>query len=235
MNYKRSEVIMKKEDIIQKYRTEAKMGIDDLRAIISMLRAPDGCPWDKVQTHESIRNNFIEETYEAVEAIDNGDVPLLREELGDVLLQVVFHACMEEEKGSFSLDDVANEVCRKLVLRHPHVFADVQADTVGAVLNNWDAIKQKSKHQSTATETLESVARSLPALMRAEKMYGRAAKAGYAGAAMPSDDDSSVGADLLRIVCRAKDNGIDAEQKLYEACDAMTERVRAAENGSAVK
>lgn len=225
---------MKKENIIQKYRTEVKMGIDDLRAIISMLRAPDGCPWDKVQTHESIRNNFIEETYEAVEAIDNGDVPLLREELGDVLLQVVFHACMEEEKGSFSLDDVANEVCRKLVLRHPHVFADVQADTVSAVLNNWDAIKQKSKHQSTAAETLESVARSLPALMRAEKMYGRAAKAGYAGAAMPSDDDSSVGADLLRIVCRAKDNGIDAEQKLYEACDAMTERVRAAENESAV-
>lgn len=91
---------------------------------------------------ESIRNNFIEETYEAVEAIDNSDIPLLREELGDVLLQVVFHTCMEEEKGSFSLDDVANEVCRKLVLRHPHVFSDVQADTVGAVLSNWDAISR---------------------------------------------------------------------------------------------
>ena len=221
---------MKKEEIIKKYKTEALMGIDDLRAIISMLRAPDGCPWDKVQTHESIRNNFIEETYEAVEAIDNSDIPLLREELGDVLLQVVFHTCMEEEKGSFSLDDVANEVCRKLVLRHPHVFSDVQADTVGAVLSNWDAIKQKSKHQSTVTETLESVARSLPALLRAEKMYGRAVKGGYACAAMPSEDDSSVGADLLRIVCKAKDSGIEAEQQLYEACDAMTERVRKAEN-----
>ncbi|MBQ6413231.1 MAG: nucleoside triphosphate pyrophosphohydrolase, partial [Ruminococcus sp.] len=99
--------------------------ISDLVQIMHILRAPDGCPWDKVQTHESIRQNFIEETYEAVEAIDKKDVPLLREELGDVLMQVIFHCIMEEEQGTFSFDDVCNEVCQKLIIRHPHVFGNI--------------------------------------------------------------------------------------------------------------
>lgn len=223
----------KKQQIVNKYKTDVKMSIDDLRVITELLRAPDGCPWDREQTHESVRNNFIEETYEVIEAIDSGDIALMREELGDVLLQILFHARMEEECGHFDLDDVSDEVCRKLVLRHPHVFGDVEADTTDQVLSNWDAIKQKSKNQSTATETLESVAKSLPALMRAEKMYGRACKAGYGDAAMPDEQDGSLGARLLRLIAEAREQGLDAEQLLYNECDAMTERVRKAENSDA--
>ncbi|MDL2234521.1 MazG family protein, partial [Ruminococcaceae bacterium OttesenSCG-928-L11] len=129
--------------------TKESYGIDDLLAIMAMLRAPDGCPWDRDQTHASIRRNFIEETYEAVEAIDTNDTALLKEELGDVLLQVVFHARMEEENGSFSFYDVCDGVCKKLIHRHPHIFADTVANSSEEVLNNWDAIKKEEKSQKT--------------------------------------------------------------------------------------
>ena len=121
--------------------------ISDLLEIMRLLRAPDGCPWDRVQTHESIRKNFIEETYEAIEAIDKADYDLMREELGDVLMQVIFHSIMEEETGRFTFDDVCDEVCKKLILRHPHVFGSVNAETPDEVLKNWDAIKMQSKSQ----------------------------------------------------------------------------------------
>ena len=204
------------------------MLISDLRAITGLLRAPDGCPWDREQTHESIRGNFIEETYEVVEAIDTSDTELLEEELGDVLLQVVFHACIEEEKGGFDFEDVTDGICRKLILRHPHVFGDVNADTTEQVLSNWDKIKQRSKHQTTVTETLSSVAKSLPALMRAEKLIGRAAKAGYLDAAVPQSG-SSIGERMLGLVLEAKTAGIDAEQELYKECDELISRVEIAE------
>ena len=103
----------------ERYNTE------DLIEIVRLLRSPGGCPWDKVQTHESIRKDFIEEVYEAVEAIDEKDPVHLREELGDVLLQVVFHTVLEEEKGGFAFDDVTDEICKKMIIRHPHVFGDV--------------------------------------------------------------------------------------------------------------
>ena len=134
----------KKKQIVEKYKSEEKMLISDLRTITELLRAPDGCPWDREQTHESIRENFIEETYEVAEAIDISDTGLLEEELGDVLLQVVFHACIEEENGGFDFDDVTNGICRKLVLRHPHVFGNVSADTTEQVLSNWDKIGRAS-------------------------------------------------------------------------------------------
>lgn len=153
--------------------------VQDLVQIVEILRSEDGCPWDREQTHESIRQNFIEETYEVCEAIDNGDVALLREELGDVLLQVVFHTRMEEERGSFNLRDVADEICKKLIVRHPHVFGDVTADTSAQVLVNWDEIKRKTKGHATHTDAMDSVARSLPALMRAEKLQSKARKAGF--------------------------------------------------------
>lgn len=195
-----------KNQIVEKYKNGDKMLISDLRAITGLLRAPDGCPWDREQTHESIRGNFIEETYEVVEAIDTSDTELLEEELGDVLLQVVFHACIEEEKGGFDFEDVTDGICRKLILRHPHVFGDVNADTTEQVLSNWDKIKQRSKHQTTVTETLSSVAKSLPALMRAEKLIGRAAKAGYLDAAVPQSG-SSIGERMLGLVLEAKTAG----------------------------
>jgi tetrapyrrole methylase family protein/MazG family protein len=152
--------------------------IDDLVEIVKLLRSPEGCPWDIEQTHSSIRMDFIEEVYEAIEAIDNDDAELLREELGDVLLQVVFHTQIEREKGNFDLDAVCDEVCKKMIVRHPHVFGKVTVVDTGEVLDNWETIKQETKGQTTYSETLESVAVSLPALLRAQKVGKRAAKSG---------------------------------------------------------
>ena len=126
------------------FTVKESYGMSDLIEIMKMLRGENGCPWDKEQDHHSIRKNFLEEAYEAVEAIDKEDPELLREELGDVLLQVVFHAEMESEKGVFDFNDVCDEVCKKLVLRHPHVFGDVKVENSAEVLKNWDNIKQKS-------------------------------------------------------------------------------------------
>ncbi|MBE6871871.1 MAG: MazG family protein [Ruminococcaceae bacterium] len=150
----------------------------DLCRIMDILRGENGCPWDMEQTHKSIRENFIEEVYEAVEAIDTEDSELLQEELGDVLLQVVFHAKISEQSGGFAIDKVTDGVCRKLIVRHPHIFGDVKADTAEQVLQNWAEIKSQTKGQTTKTERLRSVSKSLPALMRAEKVQGRAEKAG---------------------------------------------------------
>ncbi len=151
----------------------------DLVDIVEILRSPEGCPWDREQTHESVKRAFIEETYEVVEAIDQKDTEHLKEELGDVLLQVVFHTQMEREKGTFQLDDVADGICKKLIYRHPHVFGEVQVSGTDEVLDNWDQLKRKEKGQETDTDTLRSVAQSLPALWRAEKVQKKAKKAGF--------------------------------------------------------
>ena len=161
------------------FKFKDKYNCGDLVEIMRMLRAPGGCPWDAEQTHESIKKNLIEETYEVIEAINKDDKDLLCEELGDLLMQVVFHAQMEDEKGSFSFDDVADGVCKKLIIRHPHVFGDVTADTVDEVLTNWDAIKKKTKGQKTATDSMLSVPREFPALMRAAKLQKKAADVGF--------------------------------------------------------
>lgn len=154
-------------------------GVKDLEEIVRILRAPGGCPWDAEQTHQSIRRNFLEEAYEAVEAIDEGSPEHLKEELGDVLLQVVFHALMEQEAGRFDLDGVADGICKKLIFRHPHVFGEVEVSGTGEVLSNWEALKRQEKGQATHTDALASVARSLPALWRAEKVQKKAKKAGF--------------------------------------------------------
>lgn len=151
----------------------------DLVEIIRCLRAPGGCPWDIEQTHESIKKNLIEETYEAIEAINKKSVSMLREELGDVLMQVIFHAQIEAEKGSFDIDDVADENAKKLIERHPHVFGNVNVSGVDDVLTNWDAIKRQTKKQKSVSDSIASVPRELPALMRAEKIQSKAAKVGF--------------------------------------------------------
>ena len=137
--------IEEKKYLTDKYATSERMTAADLRMITALLRSPDGCPWDREQTHESVRENFIEETYEVVEAIDNRDPVLLCEELGDVLLQVMFHARMEEERGSFTFDDVCNGICRKLILRHPHVFGDTEVS--GTAQGCDKAALQESDHR----------------------------------------------------------------------------------------
>ena len=143
---------------------------DDLCLIMEILRGEGGCPWDAEQTHESIRKNLIEETYEVIEAIDTKNADLLREELGDVMLQVVFHAQMEKESGNFDINDVANDVCVKLVHRHPHVFGEVKADTADEVLSNWEAIKNLEKSRETMYDKLSSIPPMTPSLMRASKV-----------------------------------------------------------------
>ena len=159
----------------KKYLLEKETyGIDDLITVVEVLRSEEGCPWDREQTHKSIRKDFIEETYEVIEAIDTEDPVLLREELGDVLLQVTFHTEIEKEKGVFTLDDVANDVCVKLIHRHPHVFGDVIAETSDKVLANWEVIKSEEKERHTVTDKLRSIPPMLPALMRAEKVGKKA-------------------------------------------------------------
>ena len=150
---------------------------DDLVRIITLLRDPvNGCPWDKVQTHTSIRMNFLEEAYEAVDALDLDDPVLMCEELGDVLMQVAFHAVIEEERGRFTFEDVCREVCEKLVFRHPNIFASSAAENAG--INSWDALKNKEKGRTTLADELNTVPATLPALMYAQKMQKRAARKG---------------------------------------------------------
>lgn len=165
--------------MINGFEFKKTYSFDDLINIVAVLRAPGGCPWDREQTHKSIRSNFIEETYEAVEAIDTDDKELLKEELGDVLLQVAMHSQMEKEAGSFSIGNVIDGVCKKLIVRHPHVFGDVTADTTSEVLKNWDEIKKRTKGQKTDTDAVNSVSRALPSLMRSAKVQKRASRSGY--------------------------------------------------------
>lgn len=166
-------------NMVDNFRFKDFYNMDDLLEIVRVLRAPGGCPWDAEQTHETIRKDFIEETYEVIEAINKKSPEMLREELGDVLLQVVFHTLIETEQGNFTFSDVTDEICKKLIIRHPHVFGDVSVSSTEEVLTNWDAIKMNTKKQKTVTEAIDSIPRELPALMRAAKVQKKAAKAGF--------------------------------------------------------
>lgn len=229
--------------------------IDDLKKIVEILRAPGGCPWDREQDHKSIRRNLLEEAYEAAEAIDEDDSEHLREELGDVLLQVVFHAQMEEEAGRFDLDGVADGICKKLIYRHPHVFGDVTVSDSGEVLRNWEELKQKEKHQETAADSIEAVAASLPGLWRAEKMQKKAAKVGFdwsdvsgaldklseeleelkAAVAEKSNTEEELGDLLFAAVNVARFIRTDAEEALGGACDKFARRFRRVEEAAAAQ
>ncbi len=165
--------------MIENFKFKDHYDVADLIDIVEILRSPEGCPWDREQDHKSIRRDFLEETYEVIEAINKDDKELLLEELGDVLLQVVFHTQIEREKGTFELSDVADGVCKKMIERHPHVFGEVEADTSEQVLENWDVIKKRTKKQKTQTESMLSIPREFPALMRADKVQKKAAKVGF--------------------------------------------------------
>lgn len=161
------------------FKFKEKYNMDDLLEIMRLLRSPGGCPWDAEQTHESIRKNLIEETYEVIEAINKNDRELMIEELGDVLMQVVFHSQIAQEAGNFDFDDVTDGVCKKLVERHPHVFGEVEVNSVDDVLNNWDTIKRRKKGQKKGSVPMLTIPRELPALMRATKIQKKAATAGF--------------------------------------------------------
>lgn len=229
-----------------------RYGMDDLVRIMEILRAPDGCPWDRVQTHQSIRRNMLEEAYEVAEAIDEMNYDHMKEELGDVLLQVVFHSSMANSAGAFNLDDVVDGVCQKLVFRHPHLFGDVQADDPTGALNAWEAAKQVEKGQKSATDTLDAVARSLPALMRAEKIQSKAAKAGFdwkdIGPALDklseeveelkkaiadnSNVEEELGDVLFAAVKVGRFAGKDSELALHATCEKFIRRFEKVENAA---
>lgn len=156
-----------------------KYDIKDLISLIALLRAPGGCPWDREQTHLSLKKSFIEETYEVIEAINKNSTDGLKEELGDVLMQVVLHTQIEREADNFDFDDVCDELCKKLIVRHPHVFGDVKASNSAEALSNWNDVKQSLKGVTKQSEMMDSIPLELPALMRAQKVQSRAAKAGF--------------------------------------------------------
>ena len=161
------------------FQYKEKYGLDDFRVIMAILRGEGGCPWDRAQTHQSIRRDLLEEAYEAADAIDSGDLDNLREELGDLQMQVLFHAQIETERGGFTFDDVCDEACKKLIRRHPHVFGQMDLDTPEEVLVTWEEVKRQEKAQKSSSQAMESVARALPALWRAEKIQKKARKDGF--------------------------------------------------------
>ncbi len=228
------------------FNFKQKYSVDDLREIMRLLRSEEGCPWDREQDHSSIRNDLLEEAYETLDAIDSCDKENLCEELGDLLLQVVFHAQISKEDGDFDFDDVADGICKKLIVRHPHVFGDVVAETSEQVLTNWDAIKMETKNQTTYTDTLVSVPKAFPALMRAKKVQKRASKAGYdfesvesalgkaeeelcelreaVGSGAEADITEEIGDLLFAVVNVARLSGNDAESSLAGAVEKFITR-----------
>lgn len=220
--------------------------VADLISIMALLRSEEGCPWDREQTHHSIRKNVIEEAYEVADAIDRDDSAALCEELGDLLMQVVFHSRMSEEEGAFSFDDVVNGICRKLVFRHPHIFGDQQAENAQEVLALWETQKALEKGQTSAADTLRAVPESFPALMRSQKLLSRAARAGFS-----HPDATAAFSALKQALCQLEDTvnrqdesaysekmgdalflavelsrllGMDAEECLAASCQEFTDR-----------
>lgn len=233
------------------FEFKEKYKMSDLIEIIDILRSPNGCPWDKEQTHKSIRSNFIEEAYEVIEAIDTDNIDLLKEELGDVLLQVVFHSKMEEELGNFDFDDVADGICKKLIIRHPHVFSNLKVNSSDEVLNNWDKIKMKTKSQNKQSEAMKSISKALPVLMRSKKVQQKASKIGldfkneneamdkvleeYNELLKVVNDKSfdncfeKIGNLLFSIVGVSRILEIDPEYALWDSCNKFVERFERAE------
>ncbi|MGL4741886.1 MAG: nucleoside triphosphate pyrophosphohydrolase [Sarcina sp.] len=156
-----------------------KNDIYDLMEIIDTLRGENGCPWDKVQTHMSIRRDLLEECYEVIDAIEKDDIDALEEELGDILLHVIFHASLAKEQNEFDFMNIIDGICKKMIFRHPHIFSDKNLDTVDDVLLSWDETKKQEKGFETLTQEMEAIAKALPALIKANKVQKKAARVGF--------------------------------------------------------
>ncbi|MCX6971897.1 MAG: nucleoside triphosphate pyrophosphohydrolase [Verrucomicrobia bacterium] len=228
---------------------EMESPLDRLREIVARLRAPDGCPWDREQTHASLRGALIEECYEVIDAIERADDANLREELGDLLLHVVMHAQMAGERSAFTLEEVAAEVCRKMIRRHPHVFGDKLADDSAAVLRQWEQIKRTEKGKSAGI--LDGLPTSMPALLRAQNAQKKAARVGFdwpdaepvfekmqeeiaeVRAALAAGDskavEDEVGDILFTAVNLARKLHVDAETTLAAATSRFIKRFQAVE------
>lgn len=195
-----------------------KPAIADLLAIMARLRSPQGCPWDREQNHRTLRFHAVEEVYELMDAIDAGDDHEMAEELGDLLLQVVFHCQLARERGAFDFDTVARHICDKLIRRHPHVFGDVKVKNVDEVWANWEKIKAAEKLGSrhARPSALDGIPRGLPALMRAEKLVKKARKAGLfeAPAMTPPPTRAELARRLFELASHAQARGWSAEELL---------------------
>lgn len=235
---------------IKEILSKSNYNFDDLVVIVSILRGEGGCPWDIEQTHKSIRDDLIEETYEVIEAIDNDDPVLLREELGDILLQIVFHTGIETDEGRFNIDDVCDEICKKMIIRHPHVFANTVAETSADVLKNWEIIKSDEKQRITVTDKLNAIPKQLPALMRATKVGKKASCFDFTDkdsvidklyeeidelklAISKHDNDNiheEIGDLLLTVTSLARKLNVNSERALNDATDKFIKRFERVEN-----
>lgn len=220
--------------------------LEELIKTVAILRSENGCQWDREQTHASLKPNMLEEAYEAVDAIDNNDMKHLKEELGDVLLQVVLHSQIAKEEGAFSIDDVAKELNEKLIRRHPHVFGNLEVSSTKEILENWEQIKQQEKTHRTSI--MDGVSKSQSALMSAQKISKKAVKVGFEWpneetlykcvfseiqefqeACKTSDREhieEEMGDILFAIVNLARWNKLDAEQSLLKANKKFIKRFR---------
>ena len=244
---------MNREEKLQLILEKNEYSVEDLVTIVELLRLPGGCPWDREQTHESLRDGFIEETYEVIEAIDKGDSALLHEELGDVLLQVVMHTRIEQEQGRATLGTIADGICRKMIHRHPHVFGQVEADSVAQVLENWESIKNEEKSRKSVSDKLHAIPRQLPALMRAAKVGKKASVFDFPStqsvlekvkeelleveAALADQSAEGVfeeiGDLLLSVASLARHAGVAPEEALTRATDKFVARFEAVEAAAA--
>ena len=243
---------MTRDEKLQAVLAKKEYTAADLVTIVELLRLPGGCPWDMEQTHQSIRNDLIEETYEVIEAIDNDDPVLLREELGDVLLQVAMHAQMESEQGRATFDEIAGDVCRKMIHRHPHVFGTVEVADSAEVLRNWEVIKSDEKERVTVTDKLNAIPRQLPALMRATKVGKKASMMDFPDVASVlskvreelDEVESAIAAGnaeataeeigdlLLSVASLSRFTKVDAERALSDAVDKFICRFSAVEKAA---
>ena len=241
-----------------KFQCKSRYDWEDLLEIMRLLRAPGGCPWDAEQTHATIRRDFLEETYEALDAIDREDPVDMCEELGDMLLQVVFHTQIETERGRFTMDDVVDGICKKMVYRHPHVFGTTQVENSAEVLVNWEALKRREKRQASTADAIEAVPHTLPALWRAEKVQKKTAKAGFdwanamdalekleeevrelrramesaASVDAPHGIREELGDALFMAAKIGQMTGVDPEDALHRACDKFDSRFRFVESAA---
>ena len=241
---------MSKTNEVKELLSKQHYDFEDLSAVMRILRSENGCPWDREQTHHSIRSELIEETYEVIEAIDRDDPVLLREELGDLLFQIFFHAQIETEEGRFGTGEVADDICKKMIYRHPHVFGTVSVENSDEVLKNWEILKTEEKQRNTLADKLRAIPPMYPALMRAQKVGKKAACFDFGSAdevykkldeeiaevkaAAASGDQAAVeeelGDLLLTVTSLARKLGVKSEEALYHATNKFIDRFEQVEN-----
>ncbi len=234
---------MTNQESIMQLSQKKTFSFEDLRELVRVLRSEDGCSWDREQNHHSVRSSLIEETYEVVEAIDNEDTKLMREDLGDLLYQVIFHAQMEEEAKSFTMEDVIDDICKKMLHRHPHIFATQEKTTSEQALSNWEAIKNQEKNRDSLPKRLRAIPPMLPALMRASKVQKKSEvteglstetlchqlQAQISAFSQAEITEEALGELLMQVTSLALVSDVDAECALSHATNRYIRQVEQAE------